>query len=53
VVLFTHIISRNHLTSHHNIEVSKLTNRDIQRILRQCFKEILVADISRDFHVTR
>ena len=47
------VLSQNHLTSHLNIDVSKLTNRDIQRIIRQWLKEKPVADIARDFQVTR
>jgi hydrogenase 3 maturation protease len=41
------------LTSHLNIDVSKLTNRDIQRIIRQWLKEKPVAEIARDFHKKR
>ena len=47
------MLSRNHLTSHLNIDVSKLTNRDIQRIIRQWLKEKPVAEIARDFQITR
>ena len=47
------VVSRNHLTSHLNIDVSKLTNRDIRRIIRQWLKEKPVTQIARDFQVTR
>ena len=47
------ILSRNHLTSHLNIDVSKLTNRDIERIIKQQQKGKLVAELARYFQVTR
>jgi len=47
------VLSRNHLTTHLNIDVSKLSNRDIQRIIRHWVKEKPVVEIARDFQVTR
>jgi len=41
------------LTTHLNNDVSKLTNRDIQRIIRQWVREKPVVEIARDFQVTR
>jgi putative transposase len=41
------------LTTHLNIDVSKLSNGDIQRIIRHWVKEKLVVEIARDFQVTR
>jgi putative transposase len=41
------------LTSRLNIDVSKLSDRDIARICRQWLKGKPVAEISRDFQVTR
>jgi putative transposase len=41
------------LTTHLNIDVSKLSNRDIQRIIRHWVKEKPVVEIARDFQVTR
>ena len=47
------VVSRNHLTSNVNIDVSKLSDRDIERIIKQWLKEKPVAAIARDFQVTR
>ena len=47
------VLSRNHLTTYLNIDVSKLTNRDIERIIKQWQKEKPVAEISQYFQVTR
>ena len=51
--LLINVLSRNHLTTHLNIDVSKLSNRDIQRIIRHWVKEKPVVEIARDFQVTR
>ncbi len=51
--LIAHVLSRNHLTSHVNIDVSKLSNRDIQRIIQQWVNEKPVVEIARYFQITR
>ena len=52
-MLTSSVVSRNHLTSNVNIDVSKLSDRDIERIIKQWLKEKPVAEIARDFQVTR
>jgi hypothetical protein len=47
------VLSRNHLTTPVNSDVSKLTNRDIQRIIRQLVKERPVVEIAQYFQITR
>jgi len=42
------VVSRNNLTTHLNIDVSKLSNRDIERIIKQWLKEKPVDEIARD-----
>ena len=46
------VLTRNHVTSHLNIDVSKLTNRDIKRITKQRLNGNPVAEIARYFQVT-
>ncbi len=41
------------MTSHVNIDVSKLSNRDIQRIIQQWVNEKPVVEIARYFQITR
>ena len=47
------VLSRNHLTTHLNNDVSKLSDRDIQRIIQQWVKEKPVVEIARYFQITR
>lgn len=51
--LETSILSRNHSTSHLNTDVGKLSNRDIQWIIRQWVKEKPVVEIAWYFQITR
>jgi len=49
----TCVVSRNHLTTSLNSDVSKLTNRDIHRIIRQWANEKPVVEIAQNFQITR
>ncbi|MGA2161987.1 MAG: hypothetical protein ABSG28_07335, partial [Methanoregula sp.] len=46
VEIFSAVVSRNHLTTSLNSDVSKLTNRDIHRIIRQWANEKPVVEIA-------
>ncbi len=50
---FVSVVFRNHLTTHLNIDVSKPTNRKIERIIKQWQKEKPIVEIAQYFALTR
>ncbi|WML67549.1 MAG: hypothetical protein METHP_01088 [Methanoregula sp. SKADARSKE-2] len=47
------VLSRNHLTSDVNTDLSNLSNGAIQRIIQQCVNDKPVVEIARYFQITR